>query len=68
MAYEKTNWQNGVTPVNAQNMNHIEDGIAANDTAIAQANNRITQTNNNVVALSGKLPTIMLLDTQEEDV
>lgn len=27
MAYVKTNWQNGVTPVNADNMNHIENGI-----------------------------------------
>ena len=28
MAYVKTNWQNGVTPVNADNMNKIEDGVA----------------------------------------
>ena len=27
MAYTKTNWQNGVTPVNADNMNKIEGGI-----------------------------------------
>lgn len=28
MAYVKTNWQNGVTPVNADNMNKIEDDVA----------------------------------------
>lgn len=28
MAYTKTNWVNGVTPVNADNMNKIEDGVA----------------------------------------
>lgn len=27
MAYEKTEWQNGVTPLSADNMNHIEEGI-----------------------------------------
>lgn len=27
MSYTKTNWVNGSTPVNANNMNHIEDGI-----------------------------------------
>ena len=64
MSYEKTNWQNGVTPVNAQNMNHIEDGIAANDTAITQVNTRITQTNNNVAALSAKIPSMILLDEE----
>ena len=28
MAYERTNWINGTTPLNATNMNNIEDGIA----------------------------------------
>ena len=27
MAYTKTNWVNGTTPINATNLNHIEDGI-----------------------------------------
>ena len=30
MAYEKTNWVNGVTPLNASNMNKIEQGIYDN--------------------------------------
>ena len=34
MAYNKTNWQNNITKLNAANMNHIEDGIAQNDQAI----------------------------------
>jgi len=32
MAYVKTNWVNGLTPVNSTNLNKIEDGIEANDT------------------------------------
>lgn len=35
MAYVKTNWENGVTPINATNLNNIETGIETNDTAIA---------------------------------
>ena len=31
MAYTKTNWQNGVTPVNADNMNKIENELEALD-------------------------------------
>ena len=27
MAYTKTNWQNGVTPINDTNLNNIETGI-----------------------------------------
>ena len=28
MAYEKTTWQNGITPLSADNMNNIEDGVS----------------------------------------
>lgn len=31
MAYVKTTWINNTTALNATNMNHIEDGIEAND-------------------------------------
>ena len=31
MAYVKTNWVNGLTPVNSTNLNKIENGIEAND-------------------------------------
>lgn len=35
MAYSKTNWKNGETPLNADNMNHIEEGVASNDSRIS---------------------------------
>ena len=28
MSYTKTNWENGKTPINAENLNKIEEGIA----------------------------------------
>jgi hypothetical protein len=56
LAYEKTNWQDGVTPLSAANMNKIEDGIAysvpkveklnklqAYDMAIHDINDHISQ-------------------------
>lgn len=44
MAYEKTEWQNGVTPLSADNMNHIEEGIY-------QLNQSLYNVGNNVVEL-----------------
>ena len=35
MAYTKTNWVNGTTPINDTNLNHIEQGIYDNDQAIS---------------------------------
>lgn len=37
MAYTKTNWENGKTPINATNLNNIEQGIANNETAAKNA-------------------------------
>lgn len=34
MSYTKTNWVDGTTVINAQNLNKIEDALEANDTAI----------------------------------
>lgn len=34
MAYTKTTWKNGETPLNADNMNHIEEGIFSATEAI----------------------------------
>lgn len=34
MAYNKTNWQNGITPINETNLNKIEDGIYDANTTI----------------------------------
>lgn len=66
MSYKKTDWQNGITQLNAQNMNHIEDGIEANDAAIATTNQNLQTTNNNVAAIDAKIPKIILLDVEEE--
>lgn len=38
MAYEKIEWENSPstkTPLNATNLNHMDDGISNNDSAIA---------------------------------
>ena len=40
MAYTKTNWTS-TTPINTNNLNKIEDGISANDTAIETINTNI---------------------------
>ena len=37
MAYSKTTWVQEETPLNATNMNHIEDGIATADTNASSA-------------------------------
>lgn len=49
--YTKTNWENNKTKLNAENMNHIEDGIeAANNTANSCADDIETiKTNTNLV-------------------
>lgn len=36
MIYEPTNWQNGITPVNADNLNKIEQGISEVSQAVEQ--------------------------------
>lgn len=46
MAYTKTNWVNGQTPINATNLNKIENGIAENDTAINNINTSINNLTN----------------------
>ncbi len=41
MAYTKTNWVNGYTPLNASNMNKIEEGIFNNDTFLSSLDIRV---------------------------
>lgn len=41
MAYQKTNWVNGYTPLNASNMNKIEEGIFNNDTFLSSLDIRV---------------------------
>lgn len=43
MAYTKTTWVNGQTPINATNLNHIEDGIESVEQEIPDVKN--TQSN-----------------------
>lgn len=41
MAYEKQTWVDGVTPLDAVHLNHMEDGIAEADKAIGQLTEKI---------------------------
>lgn len=43
--YSKINWQNGVTPISASNLNHSEQGIYDNSVAIDDIKNRISMNN-----------------------
>lgn len=38
MSYQKTTWVNGQTPINADNLNKIEEGIAANSPVLLWTN------------------------------
>jgi hypothetical protein len=51
MAYTKTNWTS-TTPISTSNLNKIEDGISANDTANTNNATNITDINNKVGTLS----------------
>lgn len=42
MAYIKTNWVDGQTKLNAENLNKIEEGISTNDTAITSLTDKVT--------------------------
>lgn len=58
MAYTKTNWENGVTPANATNMNHIEQGIYDNSLktdTIGDLTNLETDTKTNIVSAINEL-------------
>jgi hypothetical protein len=46
MAYTKTTWVNGQTPINETNLNHIEQGIYDNDQAISGINVPEVKTSN----------------------
>lgn len=53
MAYEKINWLNsnetGKKPINKTNLNHMDDGIADNDTNIGTLSNLNTTDKSNLV-------------------
>ena len=47
MAYTKTTWVNGETPINADNLNNIESGIKDNETLIGNITGTILWENPN---------------------
>ncbi len=53
MAYQKQNWIDGVTPLNANRLNNIEDGIEAVDSALTSATGTIQ---NQISALANGTP------------
>lgn len=52
MSYVKTDWVNNDTKVNGTNMNHIEQGIYNNDTAIGNMSNLETTASDLVSAIN----------------
>lgn len=48
MAYIKQNWVNGETIATAERMNHIEDGIKANETTLDTINESLNNINENL--------------------
>jgi hypothetical protein len=63
MAYVKTTWVNGETPINADNLNHIETGIKGNETLINNITGSILWTNQNPTAdFSGQTITLSSSD------
>lgn len=66
MAYVKTTWVNGETPINADNLNNIEGGIKDNETAINDITGTILWTNENPeISLTG---TNITLSSSDYDV
>ena len=43
MAYEKRTWVSGTTPLSAENMNHMEEGIAAANEGVDKLNTDIVR-------------------------
>ena len=70
MAYTKTVWENGVTPANATNMNHIEQGIYDNslktDTIGDLTNLETTDKTSTVNAINEVLTTLDIIDISSE--
>ncbi len=58
MSYTKTEWVNNSSPyLNADNLNHIENGIEANDTAIGELNSLDTTAKSNIVSAINEVVT-----------
>ena len=51
MAYTKTTWKNGETPLNADNLNNLEDGVASNDSRITTLEGTIPESGKDGLSL-----------------
>jgi len=74
MPYSKTTWVNNVTPLNATNMNHIEDGIgeamqeaADNTTNIGDLSELETEDKSNIVNAINEQRAIPYTDSEIDD-
>lgn len=58
MAYVKQTFVDGTTELNAEVFNHMEDGIAANDTANTALSTRVTTAEDTLSEVSGESPNL----------
>ena len=42
MSYNRTFWENGITPINADNLNNLEEGVFANAEALSSVNENMS--------------------------
>lgn len=52
MAYERTVWENGITPINAANLNNIEDGIVENKEEVQNLKEEVQNLNSEYIQVS----------------
>lgn len=62
MAYEKQTWVDLETPLDAEHMNHIEDGIEANAAGISQLTEEIEEFTEDIKIVNSKFEDVNLLD------
>ena len=65
MSYIKTNWQNKPsqsTPLNATNLNHIEDGIYDVSTSLGDLSNLTTSEKNNIVGSINEINSKIIIE------
>ena len=66
MSYIKTNWQNKPsqsTPLNATNLNHIEDGIYDVSTSLGDLSNLTTSEKNNIVGSINEINSKIIIES-----
>lgn len=68
MAYTKTNWQDNVTPVSAQNMNKIEQGIEDAHNSLEEAERNLDNINNKIYGMAEYTDTIPVSTTIQKTI